>query len=72
MTKKRLSKKHKNNKVKNNIKNKVNYQWSSPKPQIQLYELNSNHVSLCALAPVIGDKKVFEPIILTLRFHKKR
>jgi len=68
MAKKRLSKKHKNNKV----KNKVNSQWSSPKPQIQLNELNSNHVSLCALAPVIGDKKVFEPIILTLRFHKKR
>lgn len=68
MAKKRLSKKHKNNKV----KNKVNSQWSSPKPQIQLNELNSNHVSLCALAPVIGDKKVFEPIHTNVKIPQKK
>jgi len=45
---------------------------SSPKPQIQLNELSSNHVSLCALAPVIEDKKVFEPIHTKVNIPQKK
>ena len=71
MAKKRLSKKHKNN-IKSNIKNKVNSPMSFPKPQIQLNELSSNHVSLCALAPVIEDKKVFEPIHTNVKIPQKK
>jgi hypothetical protein len=56
MAKKRLSKKH--NKNNNKINNKV--------------KITSNHASLCALAPVIRDKKVFEPIHTNVNIPQKK
>ena len=50
MAKKKLSKKHNNNKVK----------------------ITSNYASLCALAPVIADKKVFEPIHTNVNISQKK
>jgi len=55
MAKKRLSKKH--NKNNDKVSDKVN--------------ITSNHASLCALAPVIRDKKVYL-FIPALIFHKRR
>ncbi len=56
MAKKRLSKKH--NKNNNNINNKV--------------KITSNHASLCALAPVIRDKKVLQPIHNNVNIKQKK
>ena len=60
MAKKRLSKKHKknNNKVDNKVNNKV--------------EITSDHACLCALAPVIRDQNVFEPIHNNVKIPQKK
>lgn len=71
MAKKRLSKKHKNNKVKK-IRSHGIFLANETTHQIQINELNSNHVSLCALAPVIEDKKVFEPIYNNVMIPQKK
>jgi len=34
-------------------------------------ETNSNHASLCGLAPVIADKKIFEPIHQNVKIPQK-
>lgn len=56
MAKKRLSKKHNKNNKKVNDKVKI----------------TSNHASLCALAPVIRDKNVFEPIHTNVNIPQKK
>ena len=56
MAKKRLSKKHNKNNKK--VDKKV--------------EITTNHASLCALAPVIRDKNVFEPIHINVKIPQKK
>ena len=82
MAKKRVSKKHrknnkKNSRINNNIdnnidNNKIKYQGITIPTNIDEFQITSSNAGLCALAPVIKDKKVFEPIHNNVNIRQKK
>ena len=79
MAKKRVSKKHKKNNKKNskinNSKidnNKIKSQEITIPANIDEFQTTSSNAGLCALAPVIKDKKVFEPIHNNVNIRQKK
>jgi len=79
MAKKRVSKKHKKNNKKNSKINnnridnsKIKSQGITIPANIDEFQTISSNAGLCALAPVIKDKKVFEPIHNNVNIKQKK